>query len=167
MSTDTIQDTRVTISNLTDEQVISVAKSLGWKDAPADKLRGTLNLNAKTAKVQAAVQAEIEWKELSEAINQEVAEAEAAKRFSEENPELEYIEDEEILEQEEKEAGKSFGMNEEAAAKYIEEEFGLTPRMAKRAIMRGINRDEYHGKGYVVKVVDTSEDSFDISVFAA
>ena len=169
--TDIIQVTREIISRFSDEQVTRIAKSLNWKDAPADKLRGTLNLNAKTAKVQEAIQTEIDW--ISNDLHDPELEDPNTDMTEEEMEEAEKEDPdtgERIIDPDEepaKNAAVSFGMNEECAAKYIEEEFGLTPRMAKRAVMRGINRDEYHGKGYVVKVVDTSEDSFDISVFAA
>lgn len=134
------------ISTLTDEQVTAIAQSLGWKEAPAAKLRRTLGLNGKSEKVQAAIQQELEKAEIQTRADEIIAEVEKGP--------------EEV----------HFGMDEEAAAKYIQETFGLVPRMAKRAIMRGVNRDEYFGRGYVVRCKDLNPgitDDFDISIMAA
>lgn len=135
-------------NSISDDQVESAAKALGWKTTDPAKARNLLELNHKSAKVQAAVQAEIE----------------KAKQVEECLDALAGVDMPNSLQQDH---GVSFGMSEQAAAKYIQDRFGLVPRMAKRAVNRGIDRDEYHGKGYVVKVTDTSDTEFDIQVFAA
>ncbi len=132
------------MNTLTDEMVVSAGAALGWKATDPAKIRNLLNLNMKSPKVGAAIQAEYE---------KVAAQAEKeGHRLTEDDQD-----------------GVSFGMAEDAAAKYIVDTFGLVPRMAKRAIDRGINRDEYHGKGYIVKVIDLDfgGNEFDIQVFAA
>jgi|SRR5271170_661158 len=135
---------RISISDLSDIQVVAIAEQLKWKATNPAKIRGALSLNLKAMRVRAAIQ-------------EEQYKAEVARRSKE------------ILEEVEKnpKGAVSFGTSEEAAAKHIVDTFGLVPRMAKRAINRGIARDEYHGRGYVVKVTDVSEDTFDIQVYAA
>ena len=60
----------------------------------------------------------------------------------------------------------AFGQDEIGARKHITEVFGITPRIARRAIKRAFERDgEYVGKGYRVTVVETGADGYSVVVF--
>lgn len=62
--------------------------------------------------------------------------------------------------------GVGFGMDEIGARKYIVDTFGITPRIARRAIQRAFDRDgEYVGKGYRVVVAAAAEDGHCLVVF--
>lgn len=140
----------IDISTLNDTQITEIAKELGWKATDPKKIRNLLSLNMKSAKVGSAIQAEYEKAEQVEECLDALAGVNMPNPLNAGH-------------------GAPFGMDEQAAAKYIVETFGLVPRMAKRAIDRAIVRDEYHGRGYVVKVIDIQPgviDDFNIMTFS-
>lgn len=152
--------TPVHIPDLTDEQVIAIAAALGWKATEAKRIRNLINLNRESSKVQLAIVAEIN----SPPEDEEILAAESAP--------AEDTGDHRPTQSKNEPNGKSFGMAEVAAARYLQEEYGLVPRMARRAINRGVygyrgQVGQYTGKGYRVTVADLSETEFDIRITAA
>lgn len=153
--------TPVHIPDLTDEQVIAIAAALGWKATEAKRIRNLINLNRESSKVQLAIVAEINPPREDEEIL--AAESVPAEDTGDHRP---------TQSKNEPNPAASFGMAEVAAARYLQEEYGLVPRMAKRAINRGVygyrgQVGQYTGKGYQVTVVDLSETEFDIRITAA
>lgn len=62
--------------------------------------------------------------------------------------------------------GVAFGQDNKEAAKYLTATFGITPRIARRAIQRAFDRDgEYVGKGYRVVVAAAACDGYCLVVF--
>jgi hypothetical protein len=165
---DTMQ---LNISDLSDQQLVAIAAELGWKATDPKRIRNTVSLNIKSAKVRNVIQAELEKAAQIESVLDALAGVNMPNPLSSDYGEPSYTVIRDFDESGRAKDVAHFGMDEKTAAEYIQAKFGLVKRMAKRAVMRGIIRDEYHGKGYCVKVTDlnpddTENENFNIAVFA-